>query len=102
MSDKEERRDPRGPYLQMALFCDRVLQEKDGVLSVIRVIDRINVNVSDPAAPEQMPPIPISTNLVVGMKSGGGQGKANVKSRRGGSERWSAGGFPGDPGAGAI
>jgi uncharacterized protein DUF6941 len=29
------------PYLQMAVFCEKVLREADGVLSVIRVIDRL-------------------------------------------------------------
>jgi uncharacterized protein DUF6941 len=29
------------PYLQMAVFCEKILREADGVLSVIRVIDRL-------------------------------------------------------------
>lgn len=29
------------PYLQMAVFCEKVLREADGVLSIIRVIDRL-------------------------------------------------------------
>ncbi len=33
-----------GPYLVMAVFCDKVLQENNGVLSVIRVVDRLNVS----------------------------------------------------------
>lgn len=28
-----------GPFLQMAVFCERLLEEKDGVLSAIRIID---------------------------------------------------------------
>ena len=30
-----------GPFLQSALICEKVLQEQDGVLSAIRIIDRI-------------------------------------------------------------
>jgi hypothetical protein len=30
-----------GPHLQSALVCERVLQEQDGVMSAIRIIDRI-------------------------------------------------------------
>jgi hypothetical protein len=30
-----------GPYLQAAFICERTLQEQDGALSVIRIIDRI-------------------------------------------------------------
>ena len=33
-----------GPYVCMALLCEKVLNEQDGVLSVIRVIDRITVS----------------------------------------------------------
>ncbi|HXZ79462.1 MAG TPA: hypothetical protein VEG30_05990 [Terriglobales bacterium] len=29
------------PYLQIATFCEKVLQEADGVVSIIRMIDRI-------------------------------------------------------------
>ena len=30
----------RGPYIQVAAFCERVLQEADGVVSLIRIVDR--------------------------------------------------------------
>ena len=30
-----------GPYITMATFCEKVLQEADGVLSVIRIIERV-------------------------------------------------------------
>lgn len=36
-----------GPFVVAALFCDRVLEEKDGVLSAIRIVDRTTI-----AAPE--------------------------------------------------
>lgn len=29
------------PYLQMALFCEKVLREQDDVISVVRIIDRL-------------------------------------------------------------
>jgi hypothetical protein len=32
--------DAGGPYLNAALLCEKVLQERDGVLSIIRIIDR--------------------------------------------------------------
>jgi hypothetical protein len=37
-----------GPYLQMAVFCDRVLQEKGGVISIIRVVDRLIITATGP------------------------------------------------------
>jgi hypothetical protein len=55
-----------GPYLSAAFFCERVLQEKDGVLSFIRVIDRWNV-----VGPTQtMNPTIIQGTIVVLFKSG--------------------------------
>jgi hypothetical protein len=33
-----------GPWVAAALFCERVLNETDGVLSAIRIIDNITVN----------------------------------------------------------
>src|SRR5712664_3848369 len=68
-----------GPYLVLATFCERVLQEKDGVLSIIRVIDRMTVNASGPAAPEKMPAGQINFPLVICLKSGFAKGKYNLK-----------------------
>lgn len=55
-----------GPYLSAAFFCERVLQERDGVLSFIRVVDRWNI-----VGPTQtMPPTTIQATLVALFKSG--------------------------------
>jgi hypothetical protein len=59
-----------GPYVQAAAICERVLQEKDGVLSLIRLVDRFTVTAAGPAPPEAMPPTNISANFVVMLKSG--------------------------------
>src|SRR5215203_5961123 len=32
---------PTGPYLQMAVICEKVLREEGGPLSLIRVVDRV-------------------------------------------------------------
>ena len=37
-----------GPFLKMAFLCERALQERDGVFSFVRVIDRITHNVQAP------------------------------------------------------
>lgn len=68
-----------GPYLQAALLCERVLQEKDGVLSIIRVIDRILVQVMGPQLPEQMPPAPVACYAVVMLKTGSFAGKYKLQ-----------------------
>lgn len=38
-----ETKEPRGPFIGAALLCERVLEEKDGVLSAIRIVDRWTV-----------------------------------------------------------
>jgi len=63
-----------GPHLQMALFCERVLEEKDGVLSVVRVIDRVVQTATGPGAPADMPAFPYNLTMVISVKSGKAKG----------------------------
>ena len=39
----------QGPYLSAALLCEKVLEEKDGVKSAIRIIDRVTRTVTGPS-----------------------------------------------------
>jgi len=55
-----------GPYLTAAFFCERVLQEQDGVTSFIRLIDRWNVVGPTPTMNTQV----IPTTLVILLRSG--------------------------------
>jgi hypothetical protein len=70
-----------GPYLNAALICEKVLQEKDETLSVIRMIDRFNVTVSALGSPENLPPIPLSLTVLIALKSGKARGRSTVKLR---------------------
>lgn len=68
-----------GPWLQTAVFCERVLYEKDGVVSLIRIVDRFTFTASGPDAPERIPPgaaIPI--NGLLTFKSGFAKGSYTV------------------------
>lgn len=65
-----------GPHLAAAFLCERILQEKDGVQSFIRIVDRFTVPVLPPL-PEgiQLPPglmvnPSIQCNLIVIFKAG--------------------------------
>jgi len=66
-----------GPHLGAAFLCEKILQEKDGVQSFIRIVDRFTVPVF-PKLPEgvQLPPGAgpgnqfIQFNLVVMVKAG--------------------------------
>jgi len=75
-----------GPYLNYAAVCEKVLHEADGVLSLIRIIDRITVTVIVPALPGTQPvpnlipsAPPISVTFVLGLKSGDFVGSVPVK-----------------------
>lgn len=39
----------RKPYLSAAFFCERVMEEKDGVLSAIRLVDTFTAHTNLPA-----------------------------------------------------
>lgn len=69
----------RGPYLTTATFCEQILQETSGVLSLIRIVDRMIITSSGPNAPEQMPPAQLNWTLVVTLKSGDARGSHPVK-----------------------
>lgn len=69
----------RGPYLTTATFCEQVLQEATGVLSLIRIVDRMNITQSGPTAPEEMPPAQLNWTLVITLKSGDARGSHPVK-----------------------
>jgi hypothetical protein len=66
-----------GPFLSLAVICERVLQEPDGVLSLIRVVDRFYVRGKE----KDMPMTRIEGSLVIGMKSGFCRGKYYITIR---------------------
>ena len=67
-----------GPYLTMAVFCERVLREADGVMSLIRIIDRLTHTEGGPDAPEQMPPVDSTMSMVINLKAGEARGAVTV------------------------
>jgi hypothetical protein len=71
--------DERGPYLTVATFCEQVIEEKSGVLSLIRVVDRLNVTSQGQNVPENMPPTPLNWFLVLNMKAGAARGTSMIK-----------------------
>jgi hypothetical protein len=65
-----------GPYLIQAVFCERVLTEKDGVLSLIRVFDRLNVSVV--AGTPNEGPVAMNAFLVLSLKNGAARGTCEI------------------------
>lgn len=70
---------PTGPYLQAALLCEKVLNERDGVLSFIRVVDRIMISAVGPDVPAEMPPTAVNLTMVIVLKSGEARGSHPVR-----------------------
>jgi hypothetical protein len=69
----------RGPYLSAALLCERVLEEKDGVKSAIRIIDRITRTQIGPNPSMDMEPFDYNVTLLIKFKSGWARGVYPVK-----------------------
>ena len=67
----------KSPYLAFAFFCERILHEQDGVLTPIRIVDRLLVNFMP--APKIAPAPVNSITLVVGLKAGNYKGKGKIR-----------------------
>ena len=68
-----------GPHVQLATFCERVLQEPDGVLSLVRVLDRVTVVAGFPGAPDEIPAgHPVQVTLVVALRSDQARGRSKI------------------------
>ena len=67
-----------GPYLQTAVFCERILKEADGVASLIRIVDRVMIQASGPQPPEKMPPTRLALWAYLAFKSGFAKGSFTI------------------------
>jgi len=68
-----------GPYLQAGCFCDNVIEDKTGALSLIRIIDTITHTEAGPSPPQELPPFPYSLKLVLMLKSGKARGRSDLR-----------------------
>lgn len=75
-----ERRNPfeQGPYVQLAGFCERVLTEADGVVSLIRIVDVITHTEGGPNPPREMPEVRYPLTMVLALKAGRARGRHEV------------------------
>ncbi len=67
-----------GPFIQAACFCDSVIEDKSGALSLIRIIDTITHTEATPSPPEEMPTFPFALKMVLMLKSGKARGRSNL------------------------
>ncbi len=68
-----------GPFVQAACFCEMVIEDKSGVLSLLRIIDTLWHTEAGPNPPEEMPAFPFQVKLVLMLKSGRVEGRHEVK-----------------------
>jgi hypothetical protein len=69
-----------GPFVVLAVFCEQAIEEKSGVLTLIRIIDQVTIQAIGPDAPDDLPVgSAVSTTLVVGLKAGMARGKQKVQ-----------------------
>ena len=73
-SDKNVQAPLYRPHLAIAVFCERILRETDGVFSIIRVIDRFMVRGTTP----EMGKRSIRFTLMIMFRAGFMRGKAKV------------------------
>lgn len=71
------------PYVMAAFICERVIEEKDGTLSAIRIVDKVDIKVqvqtSDPNVRAQdVPPPGISLSGLISIRSGPFKGKGTI------------------------
>ena len=69
----------QGPFIQAATLCEQVIEDKTGVLSLIRVIDTITHTVAQPDPPIDMPPVTYPMKMVIMLKSGRARGRHELK-----------------------
>lgn len=65
------------PLLVAAVFCEKVLQEADGVLSAIRIVDKVIFEPPKGAPPGFLPAVELTA--LISLKSGDASGKFNVQ-----------------------
>jgi hypothetical protein len=68
-----------GPYLNAAVICEKVLQEKDETISIIRVVDRVTVTSAASSSPENMQSISLNLNAFLSFRSGTAKGRNTIK-----------------------
>jgi len=63
----------------MAGLCEQVIEDKTGVLSLIRIIDTITHTEARPDAPLEMPQVTYPLKMVMMLKSGRARGRHELK-----------------------
>jgi hypothetical protein len=70
-----------GPWVAMAVFCEQVIEDKQGILTLVKVIDRLTVEAqaSGVEPPAQLPPGTIQLTFVISVKAGNSKGRSEIQ-----------------------
>ncbi len=68
-----------GPYLAAAVFCESVIEDKQGIHTLVRVVDRLFVDAEGVNPPDEMPAFPLNWTLFLSLKSGEVRGSHQIK-----------------------
>lgn len=60
----------KGPYLLMAVLCQRADQDQYGSFNIINILEQLIVGSDDPDAPAEFPGFRLEAQLVVSLASG--------------------------------
>ena len=75
--DRSSKMDKPLPYIAAAFLCERVLQEKDEVISVTRIVDRLHYQIHEGAPPGTKPVLNLQGLIMI--KSGPVSGEHTLK-----------------------
>ena len=67
-----------GPFIRSAMLCEYVLHERDGVVSYIRVVDRVLRTDTRPDAPATLEPFAHSLYAALSFVAGDARGRHTV------------------------
>lgn len=70
---------PLAPSLRIAALCERVLEEKDGSLSLIRLIDRLVITAEGTDVPTELPPGQVPLTALMSWINGLGNYEAKIR-----------------------
>lgn len=69
-----------GPYVNLAVFCEQAIEDKNGVLTLVRIVDQVTVSASGTNVSDDLPPgAAINNTLVLGLRAGQAMGKQTVQ-----------------------
>ncbi|MCL4541597.1 MAG: hypothetical protein M1396_04580 [Chloroflexi bacterium] len=67
-----------GPYVSVATLCEKILNERDGITSVVRICHRLNIPVQPTATPGQVVAPPIDLSLFLDLQAGSARGRTPI------------------------